>query len=70
MLLSTSRIRLEMGRQGLTYSDLAERGGLSRQGLYEVLRRGSCTPAMAGKLANGLGVPLEDIVLQEVRTWV
>jgi hypothetical protein len=31
-----------------------------------VLRRGTCTPVTAGKLAAGLGVPVADIIGEEV----
>lgn len=61
MDISGWKILLLMAAQKLTFSDLAKRSGLSREGLNKVLGRGACAPATAGKIADGLGVPVEDV---------
>ena len=52
--------------RGLTNVALAALCGISRQNISTVLRRGTCTPVTAGKLAAGLGVPVADIIGEEV----
>lgn len=44
-----------------SYARLAQEMGCSPQNLYIVLRRGSCRPVTAGKIAKALNVPLETI---------
>lgn len=69
MNVCANRIRVEMARQRLTFSQVAERGGVSRQGLYLVLRRGSCSPVTAGRIADGLGIPVEQLLGGEGVVW-
>ena len=56
------KVNCLLAEQGLTKTVLAARCGISRQSLSVILRRGSCEPRTAGKLAAGLGVPVQDIV--------
>ena len=58
MNISTVRIDLIKAARGLTNVDLAADCGISRQSISAILRRGTCTPIIAGKLARGLGVSL------------
>ena len=48
--------------QALTQAELAVRSGISPQSLSAVLRRGTCEPRTAGRLAAGLGVPVQEII--------
>lgn len=66
MDISTVRIEAVMAEQRMTKTDLAARSGVSRQNISTIIRRGTCEPRTAGKLAAGLGVPVADI-LPEVK---
>jgi len=67
MEISTVRIETVMAEQGMTKTGLAARSGVSRQNISTIIRRGTCEPRTAGKLAAGLGVPVADI-LPEVKS--
>lgn len=62
MKLDCLKIEMTLAENGLSKSQYAERCKISRQNLSTILRRGSCEPATAGKLANGLGVPVREII--------
>lgn len=62
MKIDMSKIEVILAQQGITKTTLAERCGLSRQNVSTILQRGTCEPRTAGKLANGLGVPLSEII--------
>lgn len=64
MFLRTCRIETLLAEKGMTKSDLASRSGISRQSVGSVIKRGSCHPVTAGKLARGLEVPVDEIVLR------
>ena len=66
MNISTAKIELIKAERGLTNVALAALCGIPRQNISTVLRRGTCTPVTAGKLAAGLGVPVADIIGEEV----
>ena len=48
-----------------SYRELARRIGCSAQNLSAILKRGSCKPVTAGKIAKALGVPVENIIRKE-----
>lgn len=62
MIISTLKIDLLRAEQQLTCAALAERSGVSRQQISTILRRGTCNPLTAAKLAQGLGVSVTDII--------
>lgn len=62
MTINTWYIDLMLAEKGLTQKELAARCGISRQNVSTILRRGTCEPKTAGKLAAGLGVSVADIV--------
>lgn len=62
MNISATQIELLKAERGWTNVTLAERCGISRQSISTVVRRGTCSPITAGKLARGLGVPVTDII--------
>ena len=66
MNINATRIELLRAEQGMTNAALAERCGMSRQNISTIVRRGTCEPKTAGKLAAGLGVPVADIIMKEV----
>ena len=64
--LDLKAIRLAMARNQLTVKNVAERAGMTCAGLYRIFARGSCRCATAGKLAVALGVPVIEIVTEEM----
>ena len=62
MKISAVRIETRLAELGMTKASLAERCGVSRQSVSTVIRRGSCEPKTAGKLAAGLDIEVKDIV--------
>lgn len=61
MNLNVSKIEIVLAERGMTKAALAGRSGISRQSISTIIRRGSCNPPTAGKLAAGLGVAVSDI---------
>lgn len=62
MTINKIRIELTLAEKGWTRVELAERCGISRQSISTIVRRGTCEPKTAGKLAAGLGVPVAEII--------
>lgn len=62
MTINAQRIETILAERGLTKAAYAANCGVSRQNVSTVLRRGTCEPKTAGKLAAGLGVPVADII--------
>lgn len=62
MTINTQRIEMMLAERGLTKSAYAESCGISRQNVSTIIRRGTCEPKTAGKLAAGLGVDVADII--------
>lgn len=60
------KLEVLLAAQGLTKTDLAMRCGVSRQSISTIVRRGTCEPRTAGKLAAGLGVGVAEITKGEV----
>ena len=65
MIISATRIETILAERGMTKAILAENCGISRQSISTVVRRGTCEPKTAGKLAAGLGVSVSDIIQDE-----
>lgn len=65
MNISTIKIEAILAEQGITRTLLAERCGISRQNISTILRRRTCEPRTAGRLATGLGVSVADIIEKE-----
>lgn len=62
MTINTTRLETMLAERGLTKAAYAANCGISRQNVSTIIRRGTCTPVTAGKLARGLGVPVADII--------
>lgn len=65
MNISAPRIETMLAEQGLTKAELSAKCGISRQNISTIIRRGTCEPKTAGKLAAGLGVPVSEIIQKE-----
>lgn len=62
MTINTIRIEEIMAEQGLTKKALSVMCGISAQNISTIIKRRTCTPTTAGKLAKGLGVAVADII--------
>ena len=62
MNINAKRIEAMMAEQGLTKKAIAEKCSISAQNISTIIRRGTCEPKTAGKLAAGLGVSVTDIL--------
>lgn len=65
MKISATRIETILAERGMTKAALADDCGVSKQNISTIIRRGTCEPRTAGKLAAGLGVDVADI-LEEI----
>ncbi len=65
MTINTMRIEAMLAERGMTKSAYAANCGISRQNISTILRRGTCNPVTAGKLASGLGVSVAELVGME-----
>ena len=66
MNINAQYIETKLAERGLTKAAYAANCGISRQSISTIIRRGTCEPKTAGKLAVGLGVPVADIIREEV----
>lgn len=65
MKLNVFEVEKIMAENGLTRKEVAQKCRMSRQSVSTIIRRGTCLPVTAGKLAAGLGVDVIDILEQE-----
>ena len=64
MRINSIKVEMMIAEQGLTKVALSEKSGITRQNISTIIRRGTCEPRTAGKLAAGLGVDLEEIIMK------
>lgn len=62
MKIKSTKIEMLLAERGMTKAALSEKCGMSRQNISTVVRRGTCEPKTAGKLALGLGVTIAEII--------
>lgn len=65
MKIDSRRINTQLARQGMTKADLAKKSGLMPQNVSTIIRRGTCEPRTAGKIARALGVDVEELIYRE-----
>ena len=65
MKFNSSKALAVMADSGLTYSQVAQKGEISRTALSDALKRGTCRPEALGRIAKGLGVNAETLMIQE-----
>lgn len=61
MQISAYKIQLILADVGMTQAKLAEKSGIARQNISNILQKGRCNPVTAGKIASGLGVHVSEI---------
>lgn len=64
MDIDKRKLIILLADQRLTQKTLAERIGMKPQNLCGVLNKGRCNPITAARIAFGLGVPVEEIILE------
>lgn len=62
MNINTHKINVLLAKKGLTQTALAELAGIRRQNVCAILKRGTCYPTNAGKIASALGVDVEELM--------
>ena len=65
MKISKEKIELILAKKNLKVVEAAKIMGMTRQNFSTIKNRGTCTPATAQKIANGLGVDVEELVEME-----
>lgn len=65
MLINATKIETLLAERGMTKVALADACGISRQNVSTIIRRGTCEPKTAGKLAMGLNVPVSEIIKED-----
>lgn len=62
MIIDCLNLNAIIASQGKSYSIVADAAGISRATLSELLKTGNCRPTTAGKIANALGVKVENLL--------
>lgn len=65
MMLNVFKLETILAERGMTKAMLSRKCGVSRQNISTIVRRGTCEPRTAGKLAAGLGVSVAEIARKE-----
>lgn len=65
MKINSHHIYTQLARQGITQLDLAKRSNTTQQAISMILRRGSCEPRTAGKIARALNVDVDELIMKE-----
>lgn len=67
MQIDTNRVVCTLAEKQMTRATLADAAGLTRSQLSTILKRGTATEITIGKIATGLGVTAEALMVQEDR---
>ncbi len=65
MKINSFLINAQLARQGMTQTELARRSKTTRQAMSNLIRRGTCEPRTAGKIAKALNIDVEELILKE-----
>lgn len=65
MKINSTKIEMLLAEKQMTKKALAEECGITRHNISTIVRRGTCEPKTAGKLAIGLGVSVAEIIETE-----
>lgn len=65
MEINAKKLEVLLARNGLNQVQLSESSGVSRQSICTTIKRGSCSPATAYKLAKALNIDVEEIIQKE-----
>lgn len=62
MRLNETKMQIEMGERGMNIRMLSEKSGVSRQTISCIKAGKSCSPVVACKLAEALGMSVEEML--------
>lgn len=65
MIINTVALVGEIARQQKSQCQIADLAGISRQALSAIIRRGTCSPKTAGKIAAALDLDVTNIIRVE-----
>ena len=65
--MNIDRFKIEtiLAEKEMTRAMLSASSGISRPSISVIIRRGTCEPKTAGKIAAGLGVTVSEILAKE-----
>lgn len=66
--INADKIYLEIAKLNISVADFASKNKMSRATLFNALNRDETTVKTAVKIANGLCVPVEDLILNTAAT--
>lgn len=64
MRLNETNMQIKMGEEGMNIHMLSERSGVSRQTISCIKAGKSCSPVIAYRLADALGMSMEELLRQ------
>lgn len=64
MKLNETKMQIKMGEEGMNIRMLSERSGVSRQTISCIKAGKSCSPVIAYRLADALGMSMEELLRQ------
>ena len=62
MNIDTVKIEILIAERMTTQKSVAEKCGIARQNLNAILKRKTCMPKTAGRIADALNVPVAEII--------
>lgn len=62
MKINVRAAKVALVKKGMTMTALAEKAGLTSRAVGTILKRGSCSIISVGKLANALGIQVEELL--------
>lgn len=65
MKIDSYKLKVILADNGMTQAFLAEKCGIARQNISNILKKGRCSPVTAGKIAKGLDVTVLEITRME-----
>ncbi len=65
MKIYSDKVSRTLADKQMSRSALASAAGLTRSQISVILKRGTATELTVGKIAAGLGVPVEEIMIRE-----
>lgn len=60
--INVKAIQLAMAEQDITYTKLSEISGVAKATLCTIVKRGTCSPANAGKIARALNIETAELI--------
>lgn len=64
MRLNETKMQIKMGEDGMNIRMLSEKSGVSRQTISCIKAGKSCSPVIAYRLADALGMSMEELLRQ------